>query len=419
MNDSLAIHGGSPVRTTPFPQKKYDYGDEDIAAVTDVLRKGNETGSISRGPEQALFEREFADRHGAKYAIFVNSGTSAFHTIFGAINPDPGDEVICTPWTSGGSLAGAIFQGCVPVFADVDDSYCVDPVDVEAKITPRTRAIIAVHLFGNPCDMDAYVDMCKRHGIFLVEDCSQAHFSEYQGRIVGTMGDIAGYSFSGKHMSGGGGGAVITNNRSLWDRALPFTDQALNRPDGPLAERPGAHQFLAQNFKMNDLTAAVMRVQLGKIDGYLKNKIRNAQNIIEGLSDVAELTPQKVRPGDRHTYWNLSFTINTDRLGCNAYEFAEAVTAEGVPMLGPYIGSGREGPLYRNPVYTDALMFGASRYPLDYGRERPVDYRRVDCPYGEELMGRGIQLSMNATFTENDLGDIIQGIRKVAGYYRL
>ena len=310
MNDSLAIHGGTPVRTTPFPQKKYDYGDDDIAAVTAVLRKGNETGSISRGPEQALFEREFADRHGAKYAIFVNSGTSAFHTIFGAINPDPGDEVICTPWTSGGSLAGALFQGCVPVFADVDDSYCVDPVDVEAKITSRTRAIIAVHMFGNPCDMDAYVDMCKRHGIFLVEDCSQAHFSEYQGQIVGTMGDIAGYSFSGKHISGGGGGAVVTNNRSLWDRALPFTDQALNRPDGPLAERPGAHQFLAQNFKMNDLTAAVMRVQLGKIDGYLTNKIRNAQNIIEGLSDVAELTPQKVRPGDRHTYWNLSFTIN-------------------------------------------------------------------------------------------------------------
>ena len=170
---------------------------------------------------------------------------------------------------------------------------------------------------------------------------------------------------------------------------------------------------------MNDLTAAVMRVQLGKIDGYLTNKIRNAQNIIEGLSDVAELTPQKVRPGDRHTYWNLSFTINTDRLGCNAYEFAEAVTAEGVPMLGPYIGTGREGPLYRNPVYTDALMFGASRYPLDYGRERPVDYRLVNCPYGEDLMGRGIQLSMNATFTENDLGDIIQGIRKVADYYRL
>jgi dTDP-4-amino-4,6-dideoxygalactose transaminase len=154
MNDCLAIHGGTPVRTTPFPAA-YDYGDDDVAAVTAVLRKGNETGSISRGPEQALFEREFADRHGSKYAIFVNSGTSAFHTIFGAINPDPGDEVICTPWTSGGSLAGALFQGCVPVFADVDDSYCVDPIDVEAKITPRTRAIIAVHMFGNPCDMDA------------------------------------------------------------------------------------------------------------------------------------------------------------------------------------------------------------------------------------------------------------------------
>ena len=113
MSERLAIHGGTPARTRPFPAA-YDYGDDDVAAVTAVLRRGNETGSISRGPEQAMFEREFADRHDARFAIFVNSGTSAFHTIFGAINPDPGDEVICTPWTSGGSVAGALFQGCVP-----------------------------------------------------------------------------------------------------------------------------------------------------------------------------------------------------------------------------------------------------------------------------------------------------------------
>ena len=417
MSERLAIHGGTPARTRPFPAA-YDYGDDDVAAVTAVLRRGNETGSISRGPEQAMFEREFADRHDARFAIFVNSGTSAFHTIFGAINPDPGDEVICTPWTSGGSVAGALFQGCVPVFADIDDGYNIDPADVEAKITPRTRAIVAVHMFGNPCDMDAYVDICKRHGLYLIEDCSQAHFSEYQGRIVGTIGDIAGYSFSGKHISGGGGGAVLTNNRSLWDRAHPFADQALNRPAGPFEARPYAHQFLAQNFKMNDLTAAVMRVQLRKIDGYLENKIRNAENIIAGLSDVEEFTPQRVRPGDRHTYWVLGFTLDTDRLGCDAYEFSAAVSAEGVPMSGPYMGTGRDGPLYRNPVYAEARMFGASRYPLDYGRDRPVDYRLVECPYGEELMGRGVGIAMKASFTEEDVGDIIQSIRKVADHYR-
>ena len=362
MSERLAIHGGTPARTKPFPAA-YDYGDDDVAAVTAVLRRGNETGSISRGPEQAMFEREFADRHDARFAIFVNSGTSAFHTIFGAINPDPGDEVICTPWTSGGSVAGALFQGCVPVFADIDDGYNIDPADVEAKITPRTKAIVAVHMFGNPCDMDAYVDMCTRHGLYLIEDCSQAHLSEYQGRIVGTMGDIAGYSFSGKHISGGGGGAVLTNNRSLWDRAHPFADQALNRPAGPFEARPYAHQFLAQNFKMNDLTAAVMRVQLRKIDGYLENKIRNAKNIIEGLSDVEEITPQRVRPGDRHTYWVLGFTLDTDRLGCDAYEFSAAVSAEGVPMSEPYMGTGRDGPLYRNPVYAEARMFRRKPVP--------------------------------------------------------
>ena len=166
MSERLAMHGGTPTRTRPFPAP-YDYGDDDVAAVTAVLRRGNETGSISRGPEQAMFEREFADRHDARFAIFVNSGTSAFHTIFGAIDPDPGDEVICTPWTSGRKRRRSALQGCVPVFADVDDSYNIDPADVEAKITHRTRAIVAVHMFGNPCDMDAYVDICKRHGLYL------------------------------------------------------------------------------------------------------------------------------------------------------------------------------------------------------------------------------------------------------------
>ena len=412
MSERLAIEGGTPVRTRPFPQP-YDYGDDDIAAVSEVLRSGN----IGRGPVQRKFEQAFAGRHGVRHATMVNSGTLAFHTIFGAINPDPGDEVICTPWTSGGSVVGAVFQGCVPVFADVDDSMCIDPRDVEAKITPRTRAIVAVHMFGNPCDMDALKDIAARHQVFLVEDCSQAHFSEYQG-------DIAGYSFSGKHIcgkhiSGGGGGILITDNESLWERAFGFHDQALNRAGGPFADCPYAHQFLALNYKMNDLTAAVMLTQLGKIDRYLENKIRSAKNIIAGLSDVEELTPQTVRPGDRHTYWSLRITIDADRLGCDARRFAEAVSAEGVSMSGPYMGSGREGPLYRNPVFAEPRAFGSSHYPFDYGRERPVDYRLSECPYGEDIMGRGVELSILASFTEEDVGNIIDAIRKVALHFRV
>ena len=340
------------------------------------------------------------------------------HICIGAINPDPGDEIIVTPWTSGGSIIGALLHNCVPVFADIDDTYNIDPGDVEAKITPRTRAIIAVHLFGNPCDMGALREIADRHRLFLIEDCCQSHFAEFQGQVVGSIGDINGFSFGGKHLSAGGGGMVLTDNESLWERAVLFRDVALPRDDGPYAGRPYDNYFLAPNYKINDLMGAVLSVQLGKVDGYIENKIRDAQNIKEGLADIEEIEPQRVRPSDRHTYWVLGVTIDTARLGCSAPGFASAVTQEGVPMGGPYIGTPTHGPLYRNPFLAETNLYGNSRFPLDYERDKPVDYRMVECPVGEEPMSRNVNLQMLPSLTAEDVGDIIQAIRKVALRYR-
>ena len=216
MDDQLAIHGGTPVRTEPFGPT-HDFGDDDVAAVAEVIKGGR----IGKGPKVDEFEREFAARHGVKYAVTVNSGTSAMHTCVAAVNPDPGSEIITTPWTSAGTLIGTLLHNCVPIFADIDDTYCLDPEDVERKITPRTRAIMPVHLFGNPADMGALRDVAERHNLFLIEDCCQSHFAEYQGQRVGSLGDIAGFSFGGKHLSAGMGGIVLTDNRSLWERASP------------------------------------------------------------------------------------------------------------------------------------------------------------------------------------------------------
>ena len=409
MGDTLAIHGGKPVRTAGFGPG-HDFGEDDVEAVAEVIRSGN----VGRGPVVERFEGAFAERHGVEWVITVNSGTSAMHTCIGAVNPDPGDEIIVSPWTSGGSIIGALLHNCVPIFADIDETYTLDPADVEAKITPRTRAIIAVHLFGNVCDMTALRDIADRHGIFLIEDACQAHLAEHQGQIVGSMGDIAGISFGGKTLSAGMGGAVLTSNRALWERAILFRDAALPRDKTTLEGMPYANYFLAPNYKINDILAALLLNQLGKLDGYVENKVRSATNIIEGLSDVDEIAPQVVKPGDRHTYWNLGFTIDTDALSCTANDFAAAVSAEGVPMGGPYVGSGDEGPLYRNPFLAEPNLYGKTRFPLDYGRERPVDYRQVECPKGEALMNRGVGLTMIPNFTEDDLADMIQATRKVA-----
>ena len=309
-------------------------------------------------------------------------------------------------------------HNCVPVFADIDDTYNIDPKDVENHITPRTKAIMAVHLFGNPCDMTALREIADRHKLYLIEDCCQAHFAEHQGEIVGSIGDIAGFSFGGKHISAGGGGIVLTDNEFLGAQASLFMDAALPRDDGPYAGRPYANYRLAPNYKINDLMGAVLNAQLQRADNYIESKIRDAKIINRGIADIEEITPQLVRPGDRHSYWDMGFTLDTDRLDCTAKHFADAVKAEGVPTEGPYLLTPEIGPLYRNPFLADAILYGNSRFPLDYKRESPVDYRKVRCPYGESLMSRNIILPMIPNFTKEDVGDVIEAFHKVADAYR-
>jgi perosamine synthetase len=412
LSERLAIDGGTPVRTRPFGPN-HDFGQDDIDELAAVLN----TGNIGRRcvPE---FERVFAEKVGVEYAVTVTSGTSAMHTCVAAINPDPGDEIIVTPWTSGGSIIGALLANCVPVFADVDDTYTLDPKDVEAKITPRTRAIMAVHLFGNVCDMDALGAIARRHNLFLIEDACQAHFAQFQGRTVGSIGDINGVSFGGKHLSAGGGGCVLTNDYGLWERALLFSDCGLPRAHNTYADRPYANYVLAPNYRLNELVAAVLLSQVKKVDGYIERKIWAAERLNAAFAGVDEITPQKVRPGDRHTYWVYGFTIDTDVLGVSAEKFAELVSAEGIPLSGPYLGTPEVGPLYRNPFLAEPNCYGRSRFPFDYKRERPHDYRHDFCPYGEALFSRNCNLAMRPSFSEEDVDDIATAILKVVEHCR-
>jgi len=252
----------------------------------------------------------------------------------------------------------------------------------------------------------------------LIEDCCQSHFSEDNGITAGSLADIAGVSFGGKHLNIGGGGMVLTNNTALWERAILFHDAALPRANGPAEGKPYANYFLAPNYKINDIMGAMGRVQLKKVDGYVDSKIRSATNIINGLSDIEEITPQAVRPGVKHTYWTLNFSIDTDALNCTADEFADAVAAEGVPFSGPYLGTPDIGPLYKNPFLSEPNLYGNSRFPLDYNRETPIDYRKWNNPHGEELMSKGIALQMQPSFDEEYVGQVIEANRKVVTAFR-
>ena len=413
MADKLAIHGGTPVRTKEFGPH-HEFGEEDVAAAAEVIR----SGYLHKGPRVREFEAAWAARHGVKHAITTTAGTAAMHVCAGALDLDPGDEIITTPITAGGSIIGILLQNCVPIFADVDETHNIDPEDVEAKITARTRAIWVTHIYGNPCDMDALRRIADRHDLYLVEDCCHAPLAEYKGRIVGSIGDVGGFSFGGKHLSAGVGGAVVTNNTSLWERGIIFSDVGLPRAHGPYAELPYQHYFLGPAYRMSDLTAAVLLSQLGKLDGYVENKVRAAKNINEGIADVDGIVPQPVRPDDRSSYWVWVATLEEEKFTCDANEFADALAAEGLDFDGPGFNDGRPRLLYNNPFLTGPHLYGRSRTPLDIGRERPYDYKKVYLPVAEDISRRRIGMQMRPTFTEEDVGDIIEGLRKVSAYYR-
>jgi perosamine synthetase len=414
MAEKLAIAGGTPVRSGEYgPQ--HIFGEEDVEAVTEVIR----SGVLGKGPKVREFEAAWAARHGAEHAITATSGTAAMHVAAGALDLDPGDEIITTPLTAGGSIIGLLLQNCVPVFADVDETYNIDPKDVEAKITSRTRAIWVTHLYGNPCDMDALKAVADKHDLYLVEDCCHAPLAEYKGQIVGTLGDIGGFSFGGKHLSGGVGGAVVTNNDSLWERAVIFSDVALPRAKGPWEDRPYQHYFLAPNYRMSDLTAAVLLSQLGKLEDYVENKVRAAKDINAGIADVEGIVPQPVRPDDRSTYWVWGATLSDEAFTCSAQEFVDALVAEGLyDFLGPRGLNGRAALMNNNPFLSEPHLYGRSHTPLDIGRDRPYDYKKVSLPIAEDQARRRIFFQVRPTYTEDDVGDIIYAIRKVAIHYQ-
>ncbi len=413
MAEKLAIDGGTPVRTGEFgPQHIFD--EADVEAVTEVVR----SGVLNKGPRVREFEDAWAARHGLKHAVTATSGTAAMHLAAGALDLDPGDEVITTPITAGGSIIGLLFQNCVPIFADVDETYNIDPIDVEAKITSRTRAIWVTHLYGNPCDMNALRAIADKHDLYLVEDCCHAPLAEYKGQIVGSMGDIGGFSFGGKHLSGGVGGAVVTDNESLWERAVIFSDVALPRANGPWEDRPYQHYFLAPNYRMSDLTAAVLLSQLNKLEEYIENKIRAAKNINAGIADVEGIVPQPVRSDDKSSYWVWGATLTDEAFTCSAQEFVDALIAEGVyDFLGPRSVNGRSALMYNNPFLAEPHLYGRSHQPLDIGRDRPYDYKKVFLPVAEDQVSRRIAFQLRPTYTEEDVGDIIEAIRKVATHY--
>ena len=246
MSGKLAIHGGEKTIGTRLPSYLESagrtFGAEEEALVLEALRSGCLTRNGGKMVQR--LEAEFAQRLGVKHAAACSSGTASVHLAIAALNPAPGDEIIVPPITDIGSIAPILWQNAVPIFADLDpQTITLDPADVERRITPNTRAIVAVHLAGQPCALDELSAIARRHKLVLIEDCSQAYWAEYAGKLVGTLGDMACFSLQqSKHITCGEGGLFVTNNADWARRAALFADKAWPRDTtSPSPRSPRAH----------------------------------------------------------------------------------------------------------------------------------------------------------------------------------
>ena len=400
----LAIEGGEPFRREPFPQRT-PFGDEAIALVTEAIRTQNLFGL--GGPKTTAFEREFAALYGAKHAVASSSGTAAIHIAIGTLDPEPGDEIISAPITDGGGIVPVLYQNCIPVFADIDGTYCMDPADVERKITRRTAAIVVVHLFGNACDMDAMTDIARRHGIPLVEDCSQAHATKYRGRWLGTFGDIAAYSLQqSKLLTTGDGGMTTTSRDDLAERMFLFRDKGWTRKPG---WGPRSYDFLAPNYRITELQSAVGLPQVKTVRGAAEKRMALGTHLTGLISGIPGVGPAPVTPGSEHSYWTYPLRIEAWPVAA----FAEALTKEGVAAGAGYIGE----PIF---LCMEALAakktFGTSGHPLDgcHGG-RKIEYTRGMCPRTEEALRHMVNIWFNENYSTKDIEDVAGAIRKVAG----
>ncbi len=323
------------------------------------------------------FEREFASAYDVPYAVASTSGTAAIHTALGALDLNPGDEVITAPITDLGTIVPILYQNAIPVFADINETYNMDPADVERKITSRTRAIIVVHLFGNPCDMDAMVEIAKRHNIPLIEDCAQAHVTEYKRRYVGTFGDIGCFSFQqSKHMTTGEGGMTITSNSAYYDRMKLFIDKGWARKGWGSR----AYRFLAPNYRPTELVGAVGLAQLKKVKEVVRKRHELGEFMNELLSPVEGITPAPVTPGAKHSYWLYPMRVE----GMDVNLFAQEMMKEKIWVSAGYTGK----PIY---LCTESLTakktYGLSQCPFSCkDAEKVYEYKEGLCPRSEEAL---------------------------------
>lgn len=368
MRDKLAINGGAKAVNKEFIWPIYDASD--VNAVTEIVQSGK-WGNPDCGDEVAKFEKEFADYCGSKYAITCVNGSVSLRLALIACGVKPGDEVIVPPYTFITTASSVIECNCVPVFVDIDpDTYNISPAAIEAAVTERTMAIIPVHFGGLACDMDAIMDIAKRHNLYVIEDAAHAHGAEYKGKKLGSIGDVGSFSFqSSKNLTSGEGGIVITNDDELY--AMMRSLRNVGRIEGG---QWYDHYNPGCNYRITQMQAVLLSQQLKRLEAQTQKRNDNGLYLNQLLSEIKGITPlSRDEAISLHCYHIYIVKYDSTAFsGLSRNDFAAMLAAEGVPSF-----KGYPHPLYKQPLFQNKNF-------MCYAIPDDVDYTQVYCANAEQ-----------------------------------
>lgn len=370
--------------------------EEEVQAVREVLLSGRYVS----GPKVQEFEENFADYIGVEHAIAVNSGTAALHIALASIGIGPGDEVIVPPVTFFSTISSVLHQNAIPVFADIDpESFCLIPSDVENKITQNTKAVIPVHIFGNAAEMDEIIKIASENNVKVIEDCAQAHGTEYKGKKVGSIGDAGCFSFyATKHMTTGEGGMITTNDDTLAEKARIIRNHGMIGRD--------EHVMLGYNYRMSEINAAIGIVQLKKLEQLNRKRIENSVYLLNEIKkrEIEWLKVPEIKEYIRHTFFWCPVVVLEERVGMSTQEVVKKLRDKGVETRYRY-----KQPLYRQKVLE------TSPYPRGCPfvcQNRKINYASLRLPNAEKLAGRIIGLPNHPGLTIEDLDYVLDVLEK-------
>jgi dTDP-4-amino-4,6-dideoxygalactose transaminase len=404
----LAIDGGSKTRTRPWPKAGRRFGREELKQLQEALDQntlfyhyGNKTKTLC-----SMMAKLCKVRH----AVACSSGSSAIHGAIKACGVGPGDEVITSPITDAGTILGIVYEGAIPVFADVDEhSWNITAKTIAARLTRRTKAVIAVHLQGNPTDIQAIARLCRSKKIPLIEDCAQAWGARVNGRSVGTFGDIGCFSLNDfKHIGCGDGGIIVTNSQNYYERAWLSIDKCYDR-----LNKRRAMPFCAPNYRITELQSAVAIAQLGKLKAIAEKRNRLGRRLAAGLAGIEGVYAPRVVKGGYPTWWFHLIGIDRKVLRVDAPTLAKAIAAEGVPMNPGYIAPVHIGYEYLRKH----TAFNHSKWPFSAARPIP-SYGPGTCPVAERVAQDCLNFALNQWLSEREIDDCVKAVAKVVAHFR-